>query len=375
MNRQGIRGILVVWLIAILSVVPMTSKTVYAFSEGNLTDVPQNVRAIRNSNTAIRLRWKSDANVDGYILYRYNRSSKKYTKIKVIKNPSMNKWIDKGLKTNTVYKYKIASYKIIDGKKQVSNPSDWVSAKTYKRYSQSINAQVPKVNSKKVYLGLRSNKKLKSKVIASKYGKNKKKKPLSAKVRWYSSNPSIADVNQNGTITAGVKPGKCRVYAMAHNGAKTAVAVTVKNYAKEDDFYNYGREDDIYTLITDFKPQIQNIAEYYSIHRIKKGEVIYIDLDDDANVIITPDHLDDDVITMPDIANIGELKKDIEKLLVDFPYYISIEIYCDRVEYILKKEDSEKSLKGYVIFAFDDDCSQWSGQIADHWEAYRHYPD
>ena len=343
----------------------MASKTVYAFSEGNLTDVPQNIRAIRNPDTAIRLQWKSDANVDGYILYRYNRSSKKYTKIKVIKNPSMNKWVDKGLKTNTVYKYKIASYKIIDGKKQVSNLSDWVSAKTYKRYSQFINAQAPKVNSKKVYLGLRSNKKLKSKVIASKYGKNKKKKPLSAKVRWYSSNPSIADVNQNGTITAGVKPGKCRVYAMAHNGAKTAVAVTVKNYAKEDDFYNYGKWDSIYTLITDFKPQIQNIAEYYSIYRINDEDVIYIELDDHANLVVSPSNTD-----------ISDLKGDIEKLLIDFSYDISIEITAGSVEYISKEVDNNcRTITSRVTFFFDNDCNQWENiQIGSHWTASTFYP-
>ena len=365
MKKRAIRGILFIWMMSVLVTGLLAGRTAYASSREAPNNAPQNLRVIRNSNTSIRLRWKADTNVDGYMIYRYKTSAKKYVKVKVIKDSSVNSWIDRKLKINVVYKYKIASYKIVDGKKQTSTLSDWVSAKTYKRYSKSINAQAPKVSTKKVYLGLRSSQKLKSRVIASKYGMNKKKKPLSTKVRWYSSNPSIADVDNNGVITAGIKPGNCSIYAKAHNGAKTEVKVIVKNYAKEDDFYNYGQEDDIYTLITYFKPQIQNIAEYYSIHRIGEEDEIHMDLDDQANVILTPSD-----------ADIGGLKEDIEKLLVDFPYYISIEVYCSRVEFILWEKDSEEALPAYVTFFFDNDCSQWGDiQIAPHWTAYRHYPD
>ena len=364
MGKRAIKDIVFILVMTVFVAGIVTGRTAYASGEESIGYVPRNVRAIRHSNTAIRVRWKADESVDGYIIYRYNRSSKKYKEVKVVKDSSVDKWVDRHLKTNTVYQYKVASYKMVEGKKQVSELSDWVSAKTYKRNSRYINAQAPRLNAKKVYLGLRSTKKIKSKVIASKYGKNKKKKPFSTKVRWYSSDTSIATVDKNGVITAGIKPGKCSIYAKVHNGAVTKVEVIVKNYAKEDDFYNYGQEDDIYTLITDFKPQIQNIAEYYSIHRLQKKESIYIELDDDANVIITPSN-----------ADIGNLKEDIEKLLIDFPYYVSIVITRNSVEYSLKKEDTEEALEGNVTFWFDRDCRGWEGQIADHWEAYRFYPD
>ena len=61
--------------------------------------------------------------------------------------------------------------------------------------------------------------------------------------------------------------------------------------------------------------------------------------------------------------------------MVDFPYYIRIEVTCDGVEYILKKEDKEDALPAYVTFFFDNDCNQWENiQIASHWTAHRNYP-
>ncbi len=364
MDRRMIKGIICILITALLSVLFLSGQLAYASGTGVTYDAPENVRAVRNSSTSVRLRWKTDTDVDGYIIYRYDRSAKKYVKVKVVRGSSADRWIDRKLKSNKVYRYKVASYRMVDGKKQVSALSDWVSARTYKRYSKSVNAQAPKVDKKKVNLGLCSSQKLKSRVVATRYGKNKKKKPFSDKVRWYSSDTSIATVDQNGVIKAGAAPGSCSIYAKAHNGAKTEVKVNVKNYAKEDDFYNYSREDDIYTLITDFKPQIQDIAEYYSIHRIGEGNVIYMDLDDHANVVITPEN-----------ADIGNLRKDIEKLLVEFPYYISIEVHCDSVDYILKKEDTKEALEAYVYFWFDNDCSEfWDIQIGPHWTAYRFYP-
>lgn len=346
----------------------LSGSSCYAASDIPVVQAPDKVQSIRKSDTSIQIRWESIPDVDGYIIYRYHVSSKKYKEIHTIKSSSIKKgmtWIGKHLRTNKVYKYKMASYKIIDGKTQVSDRSDWVSAKTYKRNSKKINARAPKVSKKEVYLGLCTAKKVTAYSKLAKYGKNKKKKVISNQIRWNSSDPAVARVDKKGVITAGVKAGTCSVYAKAHNGTRTKIKVIVKNYARAKSYDgNYLEVKDIYLLVTDYKRQIQNIAEYYSIHRIKMGEKISLSLNKDAEVVITP----------PD-ADIGNLQKDIETLLVDFPYYISINVYGDFVDFILRQEDSKASIPGHVIFWCDTNCNKWETvQIASHWVAYRRYP-
>ena len=47
------------------------------------------------------------------------------------------------------------------------------------------------------------------------------------KVRWYSSNVNVATVDSNGKVKA-VGKGTCTVYAIANNGVRNSVKVTVK---------------------------------------------------------------------------------------------------------------------------------------------------
>ena len=365
-NRGLIKVVTVMVFVLVCSLLSDSSS--YAVSEIQAVQIPDKVQSIRKSDTSIQIRWESVPDVDGYIIYRYHALSKKYKEIHTIKSSSIKKgmtWIDKHLRTNKVYKYKMASYKIIDGKTQVSDRSDWVSAKTYKRNSKKINARAPKVSKKEVYLGLCTAKKVTAYSKPAKYGKNKKKKVISNQIRWNSSDPAVATVDKKGVITAGVKAGICSVYAKAHNGTRTKIKVIVKNYARAKSYDGrFLGENDIFALVTDYKTQIQNIAEYYSIHRLIKNEMIHFTLNDDAKVVITPEK-----------ADIGNLKKDIETLLVDYPYYIDIEVRSTSVTFVVRKEDSASSLRGEVCFFFDNNCSSWQNiRIASHWTAWRLRP-
>lgn len=159
--------------------------------------------------------------------------------------------------------------------------------------------------------------------------------------------------------------GTCNVYAKSHNGTRTRIKVVIKNYARASSYAGtHLRDNDIYALVTDYKTPMQNIAEYYSTHRLKGDNIIRFTLNDEAEVVITPKS-----------ADIGNLRKDIETLLVDFPYYISIEVQSTAVEYILYMEDNKKSPRGEVRFWFNNNCSAWQNvQIASHWTARRRYP-
>ena len=182
-NRGLIKAVTVMVFVLVCSLLPDSSS--YAVSEIPAVQAPDKVQSIRKTDTSIQIRWESIPDVDGYIIYRYHASSKKYKEIHTIKS-SIKKgmtWTDKHLRVNKVYKYKMASYKTIDGKTQVSDRSDWVSAKTYKRNSKKINARSPKVSKKEVYLGLCSSKKVTAYSKPAKYGKNKKKKVISDKIR------------------------------------------------------------------------------------------------------------------------------------------------------------------------------------------------
>ena len=184
--------IIVGMVLLMMSVNIVFCKTLYASNHDNMK-APDNIRAYRQSNTSIKIKWKTVLDVDGYMIYRYNSLSKKYVKVHTIKHPKDNlwvKWTDKSLETNKIYKYKITSYKTIEGKKYISKLSDWVSAKTYTRNNKKINAKAPKLNRKKVHLGLCSSIEITSKVAPSEYGKNKQKKAFSTTVRWYSSKPN-----------------------------------------------------------------------------------------------------------------------------------------------------------------------------------------
>ncbi len=109
---------------------------------------------------------------------------------------------------------------------------------------------------------------------------------------------------------------------------------------------------------------MQNIAEYYSIHRPKRGNPIRFDLNDEAELVITPVN-----------ADIGNLRKDIETLLIDFPYHINITVYSGSVDYKLHFTGDEKDSYREVSFVFDNNCKEWPNlRIASHWTALNFYP-
>ena len=138
----------------------------------------------------------------------------------------------------------------------------------------------------------------------------------------------------------------------------------MKNYARVKGYYNYNKGEDICALVTDYKTLMQNIAEYYSIHRPKRDEIIRFCLNDEAEVVVTPENV-----------NIENIKKDIETLLVDFPYQINITVYPGSIDFRTHFTEDEKDSYREVSFFFDNNCKEWTSiRIASHWTGYNFYP-
>lgn len=88
----------------------------------NYTDklVLGNVSGFKISSTnvnAIKLTWNKVSGADGYVVYRYNASTKKYGRIAKVVDLSFT---DKNLKSGTSYKYAIRAFKTGNGKEVLS---------------------------------------------------------------------------------------------------------------------------------------------------------------------------------------------------------------------------------------------------------------
>ena len=102
---------------------------------------PENVSVWMKSATSLKIKWNKSENADGYIIYKYNKRAKKYVRVHTAKK-NQRSWVDKNLKTGKIYQYKVASYKMVKGKKKKSKKSYAVSAITHTKRSKKVNALI-----------------------------------------------------------------------------------------------------------------------------------------------------------------------------------------------------------------------------------------
>ncbi len=69
-----------------------------------------NKLAAKAKKKAVKLSWETTDGISGYRIRRYNPETKKYERIKTIKDNSITAWKDEGLDRNTTYKYRIKAY-------------------------------------------------------------------------------------------------------------------------------------------------------------------------------------------------------------------------------------------------------------------------
>ncbi len=171
------------------------------------------VSSAKTSNT---IRWNPVKSADGYEIYGA-KSNGKFKRLCTIRKKSV-KWTHKKLKKGTQYKYYVKAYKKT-GKKRATL------AKSLTIYSTTKGGKYTnpsKLGIKKTNLSVKPGKKIRLSVKVT----GKKISKTGKKVRYISSNTSIAKVSNKGVIT-GKKRGRCTIYCVASNGLYKKVKVTV----------------------------------------------------------------------------------------------------------------------------------------------------
>lgn len=187
------------------------------------------VRSVNQTKTSITLEWSKLDGVDGYLVYgnRCNTSTKtyKYQKLATITNGRT--WTHKNLKKGTFYKYIVKAYKIVDGKKVVTDTSASIHVITQGgKYGIAKSVSVTKIGNKKNVSKI-TLKKGKTAQITAKEIKKDKKIRHHRNLCYESSNTAVATVTPEGLIQA-VGKGTCTIWVYAQNGVYAALTVTVK---------------------------------------------------------------------------------------------------------------------------------------------------
>ena len=187
------------------------------------------VRSVNQTKTSITLEWSKLDGVDGYLVYgnRCNTNTKtyKYQKLATITNGRT--WTHKNLKKGTFYKYIVKAYKIVDGKKVVTDTSVSIHVITQgSKYGIAKSVSVTKIGNKKNVSKI-TLKKGKTAQITAKEIKKDKKIRHHRKLCYESCNTAVATVTPEGLIQA-VGKGTCTIWVYAQNGVYAALTVTVK---------------------------------------------------------------------------------------------------------------------------------------------------
>lgn len=190
--------------------------------DGDLSDIKtlkpgRFFASVSSSRTSQTIRWNPVDSADGYYIYG-SRSNAGFKLLRKVGKKTYS-WKHKRLKKGTQYKYYVAAYKIIGGKRVIVYKSLSVYSVTKGgKYSNPVKIRINKstisVNTKKTF-------RLKAKVIGKKLKKD------SRGLRYISASPSIAKVSKKGVIT-GVRRGSCYVYCIARNGLLKRARVKVK---------------------------------------------------------------------------------------------------------------------------------------------------
>ncbi len=205
-----------------------TCKTCKATNTMTLSKTPDLLvaRATASGNNAARITWNGTKGAQRYVIYLSKCDGK--DGIKEIKKVSgkTRSWSKSGLKKNESYKFKVVAQKKKNGKYVTFRSSRSGHFVTGDVKGNMTNAKSLTLNRTNVTLKKNGSMTISAKVTKVKAGK----KHMTGHVdllRYTSNDPSVADVNAKGRITA-KKAGVAKIYVQTINGMWKVVTVTVK---------------------------------------------------------------------------------------------------------------------------------------------------
>lgn len=176
-----------------------------------------------------KITWNKISGAERYVIYmsKCNTKKKKYTpkKVKTV-SASKQTWTRKLLKKGKKYKFYVVAQKKVNGKYVEIARSRMGHVITNNRSGKYTNPKALKLSTSQMSLAVG-----KTGTITGSVSKMKAKKKLmyshAAKLRFTSTNPTVAKVDANGKVTA-VAAGSCTIYVQTINGMWKTVNVTVK---------------------------------------------------------------------------------------------------------------------------------------------------
>ena len=188
-------------------------------------------RSVKQTKTSITLEWSRLDGADGYFIYGNlcNTAAKsyKYKKLADISNGSTRTWTQKSLKKGTYYKYIVKAYRIINGKKVVTDTSISIHTITQGgKYGIAKSVSVTKIGNKKNTSQITLKKGKTAQIVAKEIKKDNKIRHH-RNLCYESSNTAVATVTPEGLIQA-VGKGTCTIWVYTQNGVYKALTVTVK---------------------------------------------------------------------------------------------------------------------------------------------------
>lgn len=189
------------------------------------------LRSTKQSINSITLTWNRVKGADGYMIYgnlcNSNGKVYKYQKLRTVTNGETRSWTHTELKKGTYYKYVVKAYKLINGKRVVTDSSVSVHAVTKGgKYGVAKGVSVTKIGNRKNTLNI-SLSQGKSTQITAKEVRQDKPIRHHRNLCYASSNAKVATVTPSGKVTATGK-GTCKIWVYAQNGVYKTITVSVK---------------------------------------------------------------------------------------------------------------------------------------------------